>query len=174
MAEQAAAGLDTGSGEVAAARWLDAEDATTLQALAWAMDHDPAVALRLAVALAPWWLLRGRLTGQYPLLREAAGRAEPGSDRWSAAQSWLGPTAFWSGDQVAALGHFTAVCDAIGGRPPCRALVDCLGGRSVLFSNLGQPAEAADDGRRAWPWPAGSATRLAKRWPWWASALPPR
>ncbi len=36
------------------------------QVLAWAMQHDPAIALRLAVALAPWWLLRGRLAGQYP------------------------------------------------------------------------------------------------------------
>ena len=52
-----------------------------------------AIALRLAVALAPWWFLRGRLAGQYPLLREAAGRAEPGSDGWCAAQFWLGTTA---------------------------------------------------------------------------------
>ena len=38
--------------------------------------HDAAVALRLALALAPWWQLRGRLAGQYPLLRQAAERAE--------------------------------------------------------------------------------------------------
>ena len=35
--EQAAAGLQTSTGEVAAARWLDAEDATLRQVLAWAM-----------------------------------------------------------------------------------------------------------------------------------------
>ena len=39
-------------GELAAARWLDAEDAMMRQALAWAMDHDAPTALRLAVALA--------------------------------------------------------------------------------------------------------------------------
>ena len=41
MAEQAAAGLQTPEGDSAAARWLDAEDATMRQVLAWAMDHDP-------------------------------------------------------------------------------------------------------------------------------------
>ena len=40
VAEQAAAGLRTSAGEAAAARWLDAEDATMGQVLAWAMDHD--------------------------------------------------------------------------------------------------------------------------------------
>jgi len=64
VAGQAAAGLQTSSAEVAAARRLDAEDATMSQVLAWAMDHDAAAALRLAVALAPWWFLRGRLAGQ--------------------------------------------------------------------------------------------------------------
>ena len=80
MAEQAAAGLQTGTAEIAAALRLDAEDVMMSQVLAWAMQHDTAVALRLAVALAPWWLLRGRLAAGYPLLREAASRAEAGSD----------------------------------------------------------------------------------------------
>jgi len=54
VAGQAGAGLATDTAEeVAAARWLDAEDAMMRQVLAWASDHDPAVALRLAVALAP-------------------------------------------------------------------------------------------------------------------------
>ena len=78
VAEQAAAGLQTSTAEAAAARWLDAEDATTRQALAWGMEHDPGTAVRLAVALAPWWLLRGRLAGQYPLLREVADGAVAG------------------------------------------------------------------------------------------------
>ena len=55
VAEEAAAGLQTSAGELAAARWLDAEDATVHQGLAWAVEHDRATALRLAVALAPWW-----------------------------------------------------------------------------------------------------------------------
>ena len=64
MAGQAGAGLRTVEGEAAAARWLDAEDATMAQVLAWAMDHDPGLALRLVAALGWWWYLRGRLAGQ--------------------------------------------------------------------------------------------------------------
>ena len=33
---------------------------TTQQALAWALEHDPGTALRLAMALTTWWRLRGR------------------------------------------------------------------------------------------------------------------
>jgi hypothetical protein len=118
VAGQAAAGLQTTTGEAAAARWLDAEDATTRQVLAWAGDHDAAMALRLAAALAPWWHLRGRLPSQYPLLREtAACRAGRGRVVHSAALVSL--TAVWSHDPVAALGHFTAVRtpSRTGGRP---------------------------------------------------------
>jgi predicted ATPase len=42
VAEEAAAGLRTSTADVAAARWLDAEDATMRQALGWAREHDPA------------------------------------------------------------------------------------------------------------------------------------
>ena len=138
VAEDATAGLQIGTGELAAARWLDAEDATMRQVLAWAMGHDAAIALRLAVALAPWWSLRGRLVGEYPLLREAAGRAEVGSDGWCAAQYWLGNTGLVSADLAGALGHFTALRNAVGDRGPSRALADALAGRSVTLWNLRQ------------------------------------
>ena len=149
VAGRAAAGLQTTTGEGAAARWLDAEDTAMRQVLAWAMDHDAAMALRLAAALAPWWHLRGRLPGQYPLLSETAGRAGPGGDAWCTAQFWLGLTAVWSADPVAALGHFTSVRDAIGDRGPSRALADCLAGRSLALAGLRRADEAAGDGRRA-------------------------
>jgi predicted ATPase/class 3 adenylate cyclase/DNA-binding CsgD family transcriptional regulator len=149
VAEAAAAGLATSTAEVAAARRLDAEDATMGQVLAWAVDHDAALALRLAVALAPWWLLRGRLAGQSRLLREVAGRAEAGSDGWCAAQFWLGEAAIYSADLSGAVAHYTAVCDAIGDRAPSRALVDCLARRSTMLVNLHRIPEAVPDGRRA-------------------------
>ncbi len=101
VAEEAAAGSQSGRGELAAARWLDAEDATMRQALGWAMEHDPALALRLANALAWWWVVRGRMAGEYPLLRRAADCAEAGSggcsgrcrcsrrgSRWTALRRW--------------------------------------------------------------------------------------
>jgi predicted ATPase len=109
VAGQAAAGLQTTTGEAPAARWLGAEDATTRQALACAMEHDTALALRLAGALGSWRSLRGRLAGQYRLLCQAASGAEAGSGGWCAGQLWLGQAARDSADPAAALGHFTAV-----------------------------------------------------------------
>ena len=167
VAEEAAAGLQTGAAEVAAAGRLDAEDATMRQVLAWATDHDADVALRLAVALAPWWLLRGRAPGGYQLLRAAAGRAEPGSEVWCAAHYWLGEFAFLSPDLAGALGHFTAVRDAIEDRKPSRVLAACVGGRSHALSNLGRMAEGIEEGRRSLAlarevgWPTGEALALA-------------
>jgi predicted ATPase/DNA-binding CsgD family transcriptional regulator len=165
VAEQAAAGLDTGTGEVAAALRLDAEDATMRQALAWALDHEADIGLRLAVALAPWWYLRGRAAGEY-LLREAADCAAVGSEGWCAAQFWLGWTALYSADLAGALGHFTAVRDAVGAGGPSRALADCLASRSVVLSNLARFGEAVHDGRQALAqarelgYPAGEALAL--------------
>ncbi len=108
VAKQAAAGSQPGDGELAAARWLDAEDATMRQALAWAAAHDTALALRLANALSWWWFLRRRQAGEYPLVCQAAGGAKAGSDGWYTAQVWLGRAALSSADLARALGHFTA------------------------------------------------------------------
>jgi len=166
VTEEAAAGLQTGTGDLAAARWLDAEEAATRQALAWALDHDAGIALRLAVALAPWWRLRGRFVTGYPLLREAVGQAQRGSDAWCAAMSWLGRMAHYLAGPAGALDHFTAVRDAIGDRSPSWVLADCLSGRSGALANLGRFGEAADDARRALAvarelgYPAGEAMAL--------------
>ena len=81
VAEEAAAGLRSGDGELAAARWLDAEDATMRQVLGWAVAHDPALALRLADALGWWWSLRGRLAGEYPAALSGGGRRRGGQRR---------------------------------------------------------------------------------------------
>ena len=143
VAEKAAAGLQTGTAEAGAVRWLDAEDAMMRQVLTWAMDHDATIAVRLAVALAPWWRLRGRLPGQYLVLRQAADRAVPGSDTWCAAQFWLGHAAVFSAaDLTVALGCFTAIVDAAADRPASRALADGLAGRALVLANLGRQAEA--------------------------------
>jgi tetratricopeptide (TPR) repeat protein len=149
VAEEAAAGLRSGDGELAAARWLDAEDATMRQVLGWAVARDPVLALRLASALYWWWLLRGRLAGEYRLLRQAAGRAEAGSGGWCDAQVSLGWAALFSADLAAALGHFTAVRDAAAGRPPSPALASALVGRAVTLRLMGREAEAAGEARRA-------------------------
>jgi predicted ATPase/DNA-binding CsgD family transcriptional regulator len=150
IAEQAAAGLQTCTAEeAAAARWLDAEDVTVRQVLAWAMDHDPAMAVRLAVALGWWWTLRGRLPGQYALLRQAAGRVKAGSDGWCAAQFWVGLAAALSSDLAGTLDAFTGLRDAGASRGPCLALTDGLTGRALALLNMGRTAEAADDASRS-------------------------
>jgi hypothetical protein len=111
--------------------------------------HDAAVALRLAVALAPWWQLRGRLAGQYSLVRRAAECAGTANHRWCAAQIWLGWAARSSADLAGALGHFTAARDAVAGRPPSRALASALAGRSSVLRLMGRTAEAAGEARRS-------------------------
>jgi predicted ATPase/DNA-binding CsgD family transcriptional regulator len=167
-AEQAAAGLQTRAGEAAAARWLDAEDATLRQVLAWAMGRDREAALRLAAALGRWWLPRGRLCGLYPLLAELAGYAEPGSDRWCTAQAQVGWAAWFSRDLAGALRRFTGLRDAVADRPPSRALADGLAGRAAALLELGQISEAAEDTRRALAiarelgYPSGEVLALAE------------
>ena len=172
VAEEATAGLETEAGEADAVRRLDAEDATMRQVLAWAMDHDPRVAQRSAVVLAWWWLLRGRLAGQSPLLRQVAERAVPGSGGWCAAQFWLGAAALASADLAEARGYFTAVCDAIEGRGLAWALAVCLGGRSIVLATWVGSRRQLTMATVLWPWPGRLATRPGRRWPSRASASP--
>jgi non-specific serine/threonine protein kinase len=148
VAGQAAAGLVTSAGELAATRWLDAEDATVHQALVWALEHDPGLAAQLAVALAPWWLLRGRWAIGYRLLAAAAEHAEAGGEAWCAVQFWLGALGI-AGDIAASFSHLTAVRDALAGRAPTPLLARALAWRSGCLTFLGRPAEAAGQARHA-------------------------
>ena len=144
-AEQAAAGMAASATEVQAATWLDAEDATMHQALVWALEHDPAVALRMAVALGPWWMLRGRRFGQgYAWLRTATGRVAPGDPAWCAGQVLLGEM---TQDVREALDHFTAVRDAIGRHGASTVLVDALVGRAIYLLNMGRVPEGQQEAR---------------------------
>ena len=149
VAEEAAAGLRSRTGEQDAARWLDAEDALMRQVLAWAMAQDWVVALRMTNALAWWWSLRGQMAGAYPLLREAAGHAAPGSDGWCEAQFLLGWTAVMCADMAGAQGHFTALRDAVADRGPSPALADALAGRAAALRGFGRIGESAEEARGA-------------------------
>jgi predicted ATPase/DNA-binding CsgD family transcriptional regulator len=155
MAGQAAADLHTRSREAHGLRHLDAEDATLRYALAWAADHDPAMATRLTLGQAQWWQLRGRLCGQAPLLVAATEHAEHGSDDWCAARLLLGQVAGQAEHSPAMLEHFTAVRDALQDprRPATPAgailLSMCLAGRSSALGRMRRTAEAAQDARQA-------------------------
>ena len=170
VAEQAAAGLQTSAGELDALRGLDAEDALVHWALAWALDHDADAALRLAVALTPWWSLRGRYTAGRGLLSAACKSAPEGSPSWCAAQNCLGRLTTGT-DEAAALGHFTAARDALAGGPPTPAMVEALAGRANCLLNLGHLADAAEEARQALDlavglgYPPGEVRAL-----WWLGA----
>jgi predicted ATPase/DNA-binding CsgD family transcriptional regulator len=150
---EAAAGLETSTGELAAARWLDAEDANIHQGLAWSLEHDPAAALRLGVALAPWWRLRGRSAAGYALLSKAAEHADRDRDAWCAAQIWLGNLTAGV-DEAVSIQHFTAARDALATRAPSRDLARALIGRASCLASFGRLAEAAGD--------AGDALAMAR------------
>ena len=121
-----------------------------------ALDHDPPNALKLALALAPWWLVRGRWVQGYALLQRAAGQADQADSAWCAAQVWLGRLARGASDFISVvLGHNSAVVTALKDGPPSSGLADGLVGRAAALRNLGQLDEAAAAGSS----PASSSCR---------------
>src|SRR5580693_5813922 len=149
------AGLLAQAGEEDQASAARAEDATFRHALAWAFEHDPDTAVRLALALATWWGIRGRLVSQAPLLTAVAELADVGSDEWCAAHLFLAQVAGLSEDPPAALDHFTTARDALQdtSHPDDAAgpwlLSICLSGRTTALIRVDRVAEALEEGRRA-------------------------
>jgi predicted ATPase/DNA-binding CsgD family transcriptional regulator len=167
VAEEAAAGLATRTWESAGLRHMDADASTLEQGLSWAAEHDPVMAVRLALAMSWWWMLRGRLMEHREVLRALADRVEPGSNEWYAAHIWLGRAYTDMADLAGALGHYTMVLDELGDqdRPVIRSA--CLGGRASALLNLGRITEAASDSRHSLElaeragYQSGRATALA-------------
>ena len=163
VAEQAATDRRTPL-EPAAVRWLDAEDATIQQAVTWALAHDPGTALRLAVAVAEWWLLHGRSEAAREALLVAVGHTPHGSPQWCLAQFWLGDL----GPPTVSLGHETAAWEVLSAQPATPLLAELLAGRSRTLMYLGRMAEAASDARQALEvsrqvgYPAGEILALAQ------------
>ena len=149
VAERAAAQMAVRSGEQPAALWLDAEDAAVHQGLAWALDHDPSAALRLAVALAHWWLVRGRWIQGRALLQRAVEQTGPDEGIWYTAHVWLGQLAAFTFDYDIALRHYSTVVEALADGPPSPDLVDSLLGRCAVIRNTTGLEEAAADARAA-------------------------
>jgi predicted ATPase/DNA-binding CsgD family transcriptional regulator len=139
VSERAAAEMAVRGGEKPAALWLDAEDAMVHQGLAWALEHDPPAALRLAAALAQWWMVRGLWIHGIGLLQRAVDQTGPDQSGWYSANLWLGRLAGRTSDS-SAISHFTTVVDALTGGPPSAELVPSLVGRSSVLRNLGTTA----------------------------------
>jgi predicted ATPase/DNA-binding CsgD family transcriptional regulator len=168
VAERAADVMAVGSGEIPAALWLDAEDATVHQGLAWALEHDPPAGLRLAVALAQWWMVRGQWIRGSSLLQRTVDQTGPEETTWYSAHVYLGKFAGRISDS-SAVSHFTTVVDALAGGPPSADLVLALVGRSGVLRNLGTTAaleQATSDANAALPlarqmgYPTGEAMAL--------------
>jgi predicted ATPase/DNA-binding CsgD family transcriptional regulator len=148
VAEGAARGFSTPSGELSAARRIDAEELTLQQALDWALDADADAALRLAVALAPWWFHRGRnAIGQDMLRRALAGQETPTSSQVARAHCWLG----WllrDRDLDTSVAAFRAGVYAGESSRADVELVDCLRGLAGALVNLGRMPEAIEAAQR--------------------------
>jgi predicted ATPase/DNA-binding CsgD family transcriptional regulator len=138
IAEEATAAMQFSAGELYAARWLDAEDPSLRQAQAWALEHDPDMALRLAVSLTPWQIMRGRHEEAHTQMSAAARQATPGTVRWSEAQYWLGQ-AVAKTDQGAALADYRAASEALREGPPTPLLAWALAGQSNMLNIIGRP-----------------------------------
>jgi predicted ATPase/DNA-binding CsgD family transcriptional regulator len=194
VAEQAADGMTSSGGEQAAIRWLDAEDGILRQALAWAMEHDLSMALRLGTSLAPWWNLRGRSAEGYAQLHAAVTETEPKSKAWCAGQYWLGQLAVGAGNMATGLEHYTAAVGGLVTDAPSALLADALAGRANTLINLAQISEGTGEAHRALAlsrelgYPAGEVFALqcltaaafyaddfdeALRWAYTASAVDP-
>ena len=164
-AELAAAGMQTSAGDLAGARWLDAEDATVHQALAWALEHDPATAARIAVSAAPWWIVRGRVVSGSALLGSVADRLRKDDHAWPPVQYWLGVLASYT-DMAEALRHYSMAADAASAIGDLPTMVNALANKSRALTDFGRTVEANEDARRALAraqehgYPAGEARAL--------------
>ncbi len=148
IGEEAGAAMEFSGGELAALRLLDAEEPLLRQSQEWLEAHEGEAALRLAVALARWRLVRGREAEAYARLSATVGAAATGSDRWCAAQFMLAQTS-GSSDQAAAIGHYTALRDAAGTGPPSAPLARSLAGLANIYNLLGRHREGAETAARA-------------------------
>ena len=176
VAEQAAAELEGSRAELSAATWLDAEASVLQQLLVWAREHDPDAALRLALALAPWWQLRGRSVAGYETLRAVAVAARAGTAVAATAaehvagiaqslrsELWLGHLSYSTHDLPSALGHYDAVlarravADATPQAPDTdsvRVRAEALAGQASALRGMGRVEDAAEA--------AGQALELAR------------
>ena len=144
----ASAACRSSAGELAAGHWLDAEDATLRQALAWSLDHDRETALRLAIALAYWRNVRGRHAEAYAQLSAAVEHAVPGTAPWCEAQYMMAQCA-GKRDQDAAMAHYKAASAALEGKPPSATLALALAGESNTLNLAGRYDESAVIAERA-------------------------
>ena len=146
--EEAATGLQTSTGEVAAARWLDAEDATMVQVLAWAWNT-----MRPRRCGWRWRWHRGgccaagRRRGTRGCARRPIG---PSRQRRVVRRAVLArPDRSRRAGYGRGAGPFHRGPGRDRDRGPSRTLAACLAGRADTLQHMGQLAEATAEARRS-------------------------
>ena len=144
QAEEAAAGFESGATEPTTARWMDAEADNLHGVLEWALRHDIDLALRFAVVLSPWWLLRGRWREGRSLLQKAvAGAGDPSAKLVAAAENWIARFSRRIPDYPNAIEPLRHAFELLSPLGPSAGLVDTLWQQSSIPQISGRLDEAA-------------------------------
>ena len=144
QAEDMATGFQSGATEAGAARLMDAEADNLHGVLEWTLLHDLKLALRLGVALSPWWLLRGRWREGRSLLQRAV--AEPHdhpAETVAAAENWIGRFSRRIPDYPSATDPLQHAFELMSPLGPSPVLVDTLWQLSSIPQIAGRLDEAA-------------------------------
>lgn len=132
-------------------RWGDAEQDNLREVLEWLLENDPQRALRLAIAMGPWWSLRGHYREGARFLERALvpRRSEVPMDLAVLAEVWLGRMAQFTTRLDEALEHFGRAEQLLAGQEATPVLVDSLNGQVVALLNIERFSEASQTGHRA-------------------------
>jgi len=134
--------------ELVAGRWFDSEHANLHQALGWALEADREAALELAMALAPWWYLRGRYADGRDLLgRALAGWPDAPAELASAARVRLAHFGVDADYYVELLRVCTEAVELATPGGPSPVLVDAVLGQATALAGMDRLAEAAEKGQ---------------------------
>ena len=117
------------------------------EALEWLLEHDPPGALRLSIAMGPWWFLRGRYREGAAFLDRALlpRRSALAHDLVVLAELWLGRMAQYLSQLDKALDHYGRAEQLLARQEPAAALVDSLNGQTVALLNTERFTEASRD-----------------------------
>ena len=150
QAEDMATGFRSGATEAAAARRMDAEADNLHAVLEWALRHDVDLALRLGVALSPWWLLRGRWREGRSLLQRAVAVADDQqAEMVAAAENWIARFSRRIPDYPSATEPLQHAFELMSPLGPSPVLVDTLWQLSSIPQISGRLDEAAGIARQA-------------------------
>jgi serine/threonine-protein kinase PknK len=144
QAEEVVTGFESGATEPMVALWMDAEADNLHGVLEWALSHEKDMALRLAVVLSPWWLLRGRWReGRSLLQRAVAGARDRPAKLVASAENWIARFSRRIPDYPNALDPLRHAFELMSPLGPSAVLVDTLWQQSSIPHISGRFDEAA-------------------------------